>query len=216
LPIVTVVDDATRVFTACNVAVGRGVDERGRDRRRGPRGHRRPRSRARDVAGASAPRTGARDHGSPGARDPARVGSGHLTTSRNDPEGSALSCQNDEGSSPPTTVPGAVASLNDPGFMADAPGDAAGRSRSATGETLTRRHQRAERSTARCGDGGGAADDPFERWVDRQLRALYGPVADEPLPPRLRALLDRAERAADRTSEAEGDRRGGDGHDADG
>ncbi|MFP4360778.1 MAG: NepR family anti-sigma factor [Alphaproteobacteria bacterium] len=70
---------------------------------------------------------------------------------------------------------------------------------------------------------GGRAGDPFDRWVDRQLQCLYGPVADEPIPPRLRALLERAGRAVDDTTDGggadDGARKGedgdgaGDGHD---
>ena len=60
-------------------------------------------------------------------------------------------------------------------------------------------------------DDDGAADDPFDRWVDRQLRSLYGPVADEPIPPRLRELLEQTGRAVD-----DGDDDGGDGDETDG
>jgi hypothetical protein len=62
-------------------------------------------------------------------------------------------------------------------------------------------------------DDDGAADDPFDRWVDRQLRSLYGPVVDEPIPPRLRELLEQTGRAVDA---AAGDDGGGDGTDGDG
>jgi len=113
-----------------------------------------------------------------------------------------LSCQNDEGSFPPTTVSRSAEGRAVGRWEADAPsGGAAGRSRSATGETLTRRHQRAERVSARSEQDGGRTDDPFDRWVDRQLRALYGPVVDEPVPPRLRALLEQAGRAVDAAAE---------------
>jgi hypothetical protein len=149
-----------------------------------------------------------------GARDAGRAASGHLTTGRNDPEGPALSCQNDEGSSAPTTVPGAAARCSEVCLAVDAPRDGvAGRSRSATGETLTRRHQRAERSPARRDQDGGRADDPFDRWVDRQLHALYGPVVDEPMPPRLRTLLARAGRAVAGAADDGDDGAGSDGSD---
>lgn len=60
---------------------------------------------------------------------------------------------------------------------------------------------------------GGRAGDPFDRWVDRQLQCLYGPVADEPIPPRLRALLERAGRAVDDTANGGSGEAGGTGDD---
>ena len=63
-------------------------------------------------------------------------------------------------------------------------------------------------------DDGGGAEDPFDRWVDRQLRSLYGPVADEPIPPRLRELLEQTGRAVDAADDGDDD--GGDGDGTDG
>ena len=50
--------------------------------------------------------------------------------------------------------------------------------------------------------------DPFDRWVDRQLHRLYDDVASEGMPPRLRELIENADRH-DR-----GESRGGDGGEA--
>jgi hypothetical protein len=62
-------------------------------------------------------------------------------------------------------------------------------------------------------DDDGATDDPFDRWVDRQLRSLYGPVVDEPIPPRLRELLEQTGRAVDAAAGDDGGGDGTDGHD---
>ena len=86
-----------------------------------------------------------------------------------------------------------------------------GRSRSATDDTLTRRHERAGRSATPSDDQSGVAGDPFDSWVDRQLRSLYGPVVDEPLPPRLRALLDAAAGGDDPAPPADDSPERGDG-----
>lgn len=109
-----------------------------------------------------------------------------MTARRNVSGGPALPSENNDGSSA-WPVGGEASQLG----ATAAPGETTGRSGSATGETLTRRHQRAERPPAsgeRTADDG---HDPFSRWVDRQLRTLYGPVADEPIPPKLRELIDR-------------------------
>lgn len=131
---------------------------------------------------------------------------------RNDPEDAALSRQNDQGPSLPSRTIGAFRGLTEATPRVDAPGSAGGRSRSWTGERLTRRHQRAERSPVRRDDDGGGAEDPFDRWVDRQLRSLYGPVADEPIPPRLRELLEQTGRAVDAADDGDDDGDGTDGH----
>ncbi|NBB68776.1 MAG: hypothetical protein GVY33_00405 [Alphaproteobacteria bacterium] len=102
-------------------------------------------------------------------------------------------CEDDEGSSQAITVTGAVRRRAGSWFGVNARIDGAtGRPHSVTGVTLTRRHQRAGRYTTPSDEPSGASGDPFDHWVDRQLRSLYGPVVDEPLPPRLRALLDAA------------------------
>lgn len=125
-----------------------------------------------------------------------------------------LSSENDQGSSTPVAAPDVTGGLPEADIAAGVPeGGMAGRSRSATGETLTRRHQRAERSPAGRDEGGGAAGDPFDRWVDRQLRTLYGPVVEEPLPPRLRALLEEAGRAIEEAGDGADD--GDEGHSED-
>jgi len=121
-----------------------------------------------------------------------------VTARRNDPEGSALSYQDDEGSSQAIMVTGAVCRRAGQWFGAKVRIDGTrGRPRSVTGVTLTRRHERAGRSTTPSDEPSGASGDQFDYWVDRQLRSLYGPVVDEPLPPRLRALLDVAARGDD-------------------
>jgi hypothetical protein len=76
---------------------------------------------------------------------------------------------------------------------------------------LTRGHQRAGTSTGRRDAQSGTASDPFDSWVDRQLRSLYGPVVDEPLPPRLRALLDAAAHDDEGTDPGAAPPAGGDG-----
>ncbi len=38
-----------------------------------------------------------------------------------------------------------------------------------------------------------SADDGFDRWVDRQLQELFDEVAAEPVPDRLRRLVDHLE-----------------------
>ena len=109
-----------------------------------------------------------------------------------------MSGEKEPGSLPPTTDPLAVCFGLGEHALARATVDGVERYRSATGETLTRRHER-----TRQHDGGGTAD-PFDRWVDRQLRTLYGPVVDEPMPPRLRAILEEAGRAVDDTAGSSG------------
>jgi hypothetical protein len=117
-----------------------------------------------------------------------------------------LSCENDEGSFPQTAGPIATDGRGAARFTAEAPwSGVAGRSQSATGETLTRRHQRAERYPAHRDERAGEGNDPFDRWVDRQLDKLYGPVVDEPMPPRLRALLEGAGRGADEGADSGGE-----------
>ncbi len=51
----------------------------------------------------------------------------------------------------------------------------------------------ADRVDGEQGDGPGTARETsaFDRWLHRQLHALYGPIASEPLPDDLIALVDR-------------------------
>ena len=128
-----------------------------------------------------------------------------MTSRRNDTAGGALSSGNDEGSASPTTAEssGAMSVENAP--FAAVRGE---RSKSVTGETLTRGHRRADTPRARREPEGGEQTDPFDRWVDRQLRALYGPVADEPVPPRLRELIERASEGRDGGAGADDDQAG--------
>jgi hypothetical protein len=70
---------------------------------------------------------------------------------------------------------------------------------------LTRRDRRAEQEDSRRDHGAPEPADPFNRWVDRQLHSLYGPVAEEPIPPRLRALLDKAAEAVDGSQQGAAD-----------
>ncbi len=129
-----------------------------------------------------------------------------MTGRRNVSGGSVLPSENNDGSSPPPV--GAEARRLG---AATAPGATVGRSASATGETLTRRHQRAERPPASGERAAGDGQDPFSRWVDRQLRSLYGPVVEEPMPPKLRELIDRNLAGRDDDGEGGDDEGGGRG-----
>jgi len=48
----------------------------------------------------------------------------------------------------------------------------------------------------------GARAEAFDAWVDRQLQTLYGPVLNERMPDRLRALMDQVARRLDGTTPA--------------
>jgi len=62
-----------------------------------------------------------------------------------------------------------------------------------------------KRRSNRSGDGNrqkarskGAPDRPFDRWLQKQLHAMYDEIASEPLPKDLLGLIDKdAAKAAD-------------------